>query len=209
MMVLGEYCGPGCRVRQMRRRFSAPAKTAAEVQTPTLRGVSPIAVQRLLWAVGYRVDLMILGVVASAAALGAYSAASKLAESLYLAGTAIGVSLFPLMTRVDQINRTEGKARVVSVSWITLSTMAVSSLGAVISVEVVRRFLSYPADRGTITALFLSVGWSVTNYLVTASQFARADSRRPALAYATGLALFLVAALPLWHAFGTFGIASA
>jgi O-antigen/teichoic acid export membrane protein len=167
----------------------------------------PIAGQRLLWALLLRSDLIFLGLVAAAPLVGAYSATSKLAESLYLVGTALTTSLFPLMA--SPVHQSPTTPRAGSLGWAMLVFLSLALPGILLTTWLMPVLLRYPANLPLIATLFLSVVWSVANALVTARHFADSDSIRPPIAYAVGLVCFWISAGFLWKAAGGLGVALA
>jgi O-antigen/teichoic acid export membrane protein len=205
LLVVSEYVGAGLAYLAARRHVAAaPQHQAAPVP---LRETGPIAGQRLLWALLLRSDLIFLGLVAAAPLVGAYSATSKLAESLYLAGTALTTSLFPLMASpVQQSPRPPHSG---SLGWAMLVFLSLALPGIVLTTWLMPALLRYPADLPLSATLFLSVVWSVANALLTARHFAESDSTRPPIAYACGLVCFWISVGFLWKVAGGLGVALA
>jgi O-antigen/teichoic acid export membrane protein len=209
LMVLAEYFGLALLWRRVQSALPQAETSVCPVERPNLSQTAPIGIQRVLWALCYRGDLMALGLLAPAAVIGTYSAGSKLAESLYLLGAAIGITLFPLMARTEQANSLGSTENPMSLDWIVLAVFSACGLGALLANPVMTGLLQYPYNPLTITALFFSVGWSVTNFLVTSSLFAKTSTLRPSLAYLTGLPVLWIAAFALWPRLGAAGIAVA
>ena len=171
------------------------------------RETGPIAGQRILWALLLRSDLIFLGLVAAAPLIGAYSATSKLAESLYLVGTALTTSLFPLMAA--PAHQTTPAPRAGSLAWAMLVFLSLALPGILLTTWLMPVLLRYPGDVPLIATLFLSVVWSVANALITARHFAESDTARPPIAYAVGLVCFWISAGLLWKMAGGLGVALA
>lgn len=209
LLALAEYVGLGYLLSKVRREFGV-ASVQHMPAAPPLRDIVPIGLQRLLWALGYRGDLMFLGLLASATILGTYGATAKVAESLYLAGTSVGVTLFPLIAASGpSAGGVEGGRGRIMLDDVFLGVISCACWGALVAIPVLAHLVRYSPDVATVAALFLSVGWSVVNFVTTGALFARSSTFKPSLAYFLGLGVLWILAFALWRPLGAAGVAMA
>ncbi|MDA0321320.1 MAG: flippase [Verrucomicrobia bacterium] len=86
--------------RALARRFLVPGGKASwsGMKSLLIRSV-PLALSAILTVIQVRIDILMLKVMSGDVAVGLYSAATRLTEAAYVAPAALGVVVFPALTR--------------------------------------------------------------------------------------------------------------